>query len=352
MNSVNAGAPGASTTAPNESTATAARALPARPSRTGRVCRSIGLAAVIAVGAGVIGLGTSVTSAGAETAPSHAGWDGSRYWFQNNSGEWRWTTHLSVYQERTGGATTASATPAASASSGGITQGWDGSRYWFRNSKGEWRWTTHEDVYLQRTGGSSSGASTPAVTNTASGGITQGWDGSRYWFKNSKGEWRWTTHEDIYLQRTGGASGGSSTGTSSGSSGASSDAADAPSGDSGDREVAVAFALAQLGKPFVTAGNGPNGYDCSGLVQQAFRRAGIELPRVANDQYDATTPVKSSQLQRGDLLFWSDDGSARGIHHVAIYLGGNQYVEAARPGTNIRISTLSSGYYPTHMGRP
>ncbi len=114
----------------------------------------------------------------------------------------------------------------------------------------------------------------------------------------------------------------------------------------------MAFALAQLGKPFLTAGNGPDGYDCSGLVQQAFRRGGIDLPRVANDQYAATTPVTASQLRRGDLLFWSEDGTARGIEHVAIYLGGNQYVEAARPGTNIRISGISSGYYPSYMGRP
>ncbi|MFF0415778.1 C40 family peptidase [Kitasatospora sp. NPDC004745] len=301
MSSVNTGAPGAADEPTGQRTAAAtadqrAAARPARPARASRVRRGIGMVAVIAAGAGVIGLGTSVSPAAAEPAPAHAGWDGSRYWF--------------------------------------------------KNSQGQWRWTSHYDVYAARTGGGSSSA----AKSTGSGGIKQGWDGSRYWFKNSKGEWRWTTHYDIYLARTGGgsASSSSSSPSASGSVGSSSDAV------AGDRDVedAVQFALAQLGKPFVTAGNGPNGYDCSGLVQQSFRRGGIDLPRVANDQYAATTPVKASQLRRGDLLFWSPDGTARGIQHVAIYLGDNQYVEAARPGTTIRISGISSGYYPAFMGRP
>ncbi|MEU4120077.1 C40 family peptidase [Kitasatospora sp. NPDC028055] len=296
MTTVNTGAPDAADEPTGQhAPALAARpATTARPSRAARIRRGIGMAAAIAVGVGTIGLGTGVTPAAAEKAPAHAGWDGSRYWFKNSQGQWRWTTHYSVYVARTGGAKSSakssSSAKSAKSSNSGIKQGWDGSRYWFRNSKGEWRWTTHYDIYLQRTGGSAS---------------------------------------------------------SSGSSGSSHEvAADA------DVETAVEYALAQLGKPFRTAGNGPDGYDCSGLVQQSFRRGGIDLPRVANDQYAATTPIKASQLRRGDLLFWSPDGTARGIQHVAIYLGDNRYVEAARPGTLIRISTISSGYYPAYMGRP
>ncbi|MFI6157942.1 C40 family peptidase [Kitasatospora sp. NPDC051170] len=252
------------------------------------------MVAVIVAGAGVIGLGTGVTPAAAEPAPAHAGWDGSKYWFKNGQGQWRWTTHYDVYVARTGGGSSSSSTAVRS---GGITQGWDGSRYWFRNSQGQWRWTTHYDVYLARTGGGSSSGSS-----------------------------------------------GSSGSGSSGSSG--SVAVDR------DVETAIEYALAQLGKPFRTGGNGPDGYDCSGLVQQSFRRGGIDLPRVANDQYAATTPISAGQLRRGDLLFWSPNGTKRGIQHVAIYLGDNQYVEAARPGTLIRISRISSGYYPSYMGRP
>lgn len=114
----------------------------------------------------------------------------------------------------------------------------------------------------------------------------------------------------------------------------------------------IGYALAQLGKPYVWGGDGPSGYDCSGLVQQAFRRAGVALPRVADDQYAATTPIAQDRLRRGDLLFWSDSGRASGIHHVGIYLGGGKFVEAPRPGKTVRVSTISSGFRPTHFGRP
>ncbi|MFJ1706081.1 C40 family peptidase [Kitasatospora sp. NPDC088346] len=303
--------------------------------RARRILRRAGLAAAVLAGASAISLGGAV-GASAEPAPAHSGWDGSKYWYKNSAGAWRWTTHYDVYLSRIGGG---AAGTGGSAGSGGIKQGWDGSKYWFRNSAGAWRWTTHYDVYLSRIGGGAAGTGGSA----GSGGIKQGWDGSKYWFRNSAGAWRWTTHYDVYLSRIGG--GATGTGSSGGGGGGSSAAA-------GSYEAAVQFALGEVGLPFIWGGNGPDGYDCSGLVQQAYRRAGVSLPRVAADQYAATTPISSSGLRRGDLLFWSVTGRAADIEHVAIYLGNNQYVEAARPGTRIRISTLSSGYYPTHLGRP
>ncbi|SOB83060.1 C40 family peptidase [Streptomyces sp. 1331.2] len=245
---------------------------------------------------------------------------------------------------------------AGSAHAAAGKQGWDGSRYWFKNAAGEWRWTSHYDVYTARTGRSgrsgAAGSGSTAVSNgsASSSGLRQGWDGSKYWFKNGSGEWRWTSHYDIYLNRTGQSGGGSAEDP------APAQPAGRPSSDTvpdaGSKEEAVDFALAQLGKPYVWGGDGPSGYDCSGLVQQAYRRAGISLPRVADDQYAATTPISAGQLRRGDLVFWSDSGRASGIHHVGIYLGGNTFVEAPRPGRTVRISTLDSGYYPTHFGRP
>ncbi|GAA3032194.1 hypothetical protein GCM10020229_49560 [Kitasatospora albolonga] len=223
---------------------------------------------------------------------------------------------------------------AANANAAAGTQGWDGSKYWFKNASGEWRWTSHLSVYQARTGSS-------VGRPTDSGGIRQGWDGSKYWFKNASGEWRWTSHLSVYNARTG--------------AGAGQPQPPAPQlsqPGSSSVEAAIAYATAQLGKPYVWGGNGPSGYDCSGLVQQAYRRAGISLPRVADDQYAATTPIDAGQLRRGDLLFWSNSSRASGIHHVAVYLGDNKYLEAARPGTRIRISTLSQGYFPTHIGRP
>ncbi|MBD0676817.1 C40 family peptidase [Streptomyces sp. CBMA156] len=241
---------------------------------------------------------------------------------------------------------------AGSAQAAAGKQGWDGSKYWFKNGSGEWRWTSHQDVYASRTGqsGGSAGSGAQPVSNgsASSSGMRQGWDGSKYWFKNGSGEWRWTSHYDVYASRTGQSGGGSAPAPAQ----PANRPATNPAPASGSMESAIDYALAQLGKPYVWGGNGPSGYDCSGLVQQAYRRAGISLPRVADDQYAATTPISSGQLRRGDLVFWSDSGRASGIHHVGIYLGGGKFVEAPRPGTTVRVSTLSQGYYPTHFGRP
>lgn len=201
--------------------------------------------------------------------------------------------------------------------------------------------------------GSTSSTSSTADTTAGGGDIQQGWDGSVYWFQNSSGEWRYTSHRDIYLNRIGSnGDGDSGSGSGSGTDSGQSAGAAQSEASSGDVDSALAFAQDQLGKPFVWGGNGPDGYDCSGLTQQSFRRAGISLPRIADEQYSATTPVSASRMQRGDLLFWSYDGSVGGIHHVAIYLGGNRYIEAAHPGTTVRIAHLNSGYFPSFISRP
>lgn len=114
-----------------------------------------------------------------------------------------------------------------------------------------------------------------------------------------------------------------------------------------DLEPAVAYALRHVGDPYALGGAGPHHWDCSGLVQQAYRRVGVRLPRMAADQYRATTRIPRSALRRGDLVFWSGNGKASGVHHVAIYMGGGRYIEAARPGTKVRISSFSR--FDSHM---
>ncbi|MGW6919100.1 C40 family peptidase [Kitasatospora sp. NPDC054939] len=307
--------------------ACAARPRTARPAATGgagrihRAVRNTCLATTVLAGAGAVGL--TAGAGAAHAAPGKQGWDGSRYWFKNAKGEWRYTAHRDVYLARTGQSGGGATKPAASAATASTAT------------------STATATSAPAPAAGSSGAS--------SGGMKQGWDGSRYWFRNAKGEWRYTAHRDVYLARTG-QSGGGATKPAVHSPSFSSEKAAAPS--AGRTETAVQFALAQLGKPYVWGGDGPDGYDCSGLVQQAFRRSGIELPRVADDQYAATTPITKGQLRRGDLVFWSDSGRASGIHHVAVYLGGNRFVEAPRPGRPVRISTISSGFHPTHYGRP
>ena len=102
----------------------------------------------------------------------------------------------------------------------------------------------------------------------------------------------------------------------------------------------IAFARAQLGKPYVWAGAGPDVWDCSGLTMMAFRQIGISMPHYATSQYLMGTPVPVSAAQPGDLLFWSTDGTVSGIHHVALYIGNGTFIEAPHTGANVRYDTL------------
>jgi cell wall-associated NlpC family hydrolase len=99
-----------------------------------------------------------------------------------------------------------------------------------------------------------------------------------------------------------------------------------------DVEEAISAAESQKGKPYAWGGTGPNSYDCSGLVQYAFERAGKELPRVAQDQVDSGTRVAYANAKRGDVLYWTDGGHA---YHVAIYLGGDRMIDAPNSGGEI-----------------
>lgn len=108
----------------------------------------------------------------------------------------------------------------------------------------------------------------------------------------------------------------------------------------GDR--AVLYAMAQLGKPYIWGGNGPNGYDCSGLTSQAWKSVGVSIPRVANDQYDFGTRVNRDSLRPGDLLFWGPDRSnSRSIDHVGMYIGGGWGVNAGGTGTGVNIRSIT-----------
>jgi len=118
--------------------------------------------------------------------------------------------------------------------------------------------------------------------------------------------------------------------------------APAPPAGSGTYEAAISVALGKVGAPYFYqwGGTGPYGFDCSGLVQNAFAAAGTYLPRTASQQYAAApVHVPISQARRGDLLVW---GSAPNFYHVAIYLGNGQVVQALNPQEGITVSTISS----------
>ena len=111
---------------------------------------------------------------------------------------------------------------------------------------------------------------------------------------------------------------------------------------SSDGQAVVAEARKYLGLPYVWGGTDPSkGVDCSGLVQSVYKSLGYDLPRVSADQARAGRPVASlAEAQPGDILAWDNSSRNNGADHVAIYIGDGKMIEAARPGTNVRISDV------------
>ena len=120
----------------------------------------------------------------------------------------------------------------------------------------------------------------------------------------------------------------------------------APSSVAGTSVAATALrsALTQQGKPYVWGAAGPNAYDCSGLVQWAFKQAGVNLPHSSRMQSTLGAPVALSQLQPGDLVFFYTP-----VGHVAIYVGDGKVVHASTSGQPVKISPLAG--MPFHNAR-
>ncbi|MFC9928482.1 NlpC/P60 family protein [Streptomyces sp. NPDC127190] len=100
-------------------------------------------------------------------------------------------------------------------------------------------------------------------------------------------------------------------------------------------ELAVAFARAQIGRPYVSGASGPGSYDASGLTQAAWKAAGVTLPRSARDQAAAGTPVPLADARPGDLVFFYDDSS-----HVGLCTGNGMMIHSPEPGAYIREDSV------------
>ena len=112
-------------------------------------------------------------------------------------------------------------------------------------------------------------------------------------------------------------------------------------------ERAAKNALKMLGKPYRYGGSTPAGFDCSGLVQFSYQQAGVFVPRNTEAQRRASTAIRLSQVRRGDLLFFDQEGKKNG--HVAIYLGGGEFVHAPSSGGRVRKDRLDSPYWRKHF---
>lgn len=108
----------------------------------------------------------------------------------------------------------------------------------------------------------------------------------------------------------------------------------------------VSYAMKYVGKtPYVWGGTSPSGFDCSGLTQYCYRKAGISIPRTSRTQYQIGAYIPASRkdlLKEGDLLFFGYGRSASRIHHVAIYAGGGRMIHAPQTGMKVSVTYLSS----------
>ena len=105
--------------------------------------------------------------------------------------------------------------------------------------------------------------------------------------------------------------------------------------------AAVAYARRQLGQPYLWGGTGQGGFDCSGLVMEAWRHAGVDIERTSQKQWATLPHISRAQLRPGDLvLFAGGDGTQSEPGHVVMYVGGGQVIQAYAPGVPVEISPL------------
>jgi cell wall-associated NlpC family hydrolase len=108
-------------------------------------------------------------------------------------------------------------------------------------------------------------------------------------------------------------------------------------------------ALSLRGTPYRDGGSDPTGFDCSGFTQYVFGQHGVGLPREVRDQFRVGKAVKPEELAAGDIIFFST--TAPGPTHVAIAIGGDQFVHAPSTSGVVRVEHLSSSYWaPRFLG--
>ena len=106
-------------------------------------------------------------------------------------------------------------------------------------------------------------------------------------------------------------------------------------------------ALKYVGYRYRSGGVGPSSFDCSGFVYFILNHGGFKISRDMGAQWNSGTHIKSSALQPGDLVFFSNTYK-RGLSHVGIYIGNGRFVHAENASTGVRISDLWSSYYAAH----
>ena len=128
--------------------------------------------------------------------------------------------------------------------------------------------------------------------------------------------------------------------------------ASAPSATSGASsspaaDRAAGHAHKMVGKPYRYGGATPAGFDCSGLVLYSYKQAGVSVPRSTEHLRKQAHVIKASELKRGDLLFFDQEGKKNS--HVGIYLGDGTFVHAPSSGKSVRSDRLDNPYWKKHL---
>lgn len=111
--------------------------------------------------------------------------------------------------------------------------------------------------------------------------------------------------------------------------------------------LAARNALAMQGKPYRYGGNNPQGFDCSGLVQYSYAKAGVKLPRSTEALWKASRSITLRDARPGDLLFFTQLGKRSS--HVALYIGDSRFVHAPSTGKTVYVADLNDDYWRRHF---
>lgn len=115
-------------------------------------------------------------------------------------------------------------------------------------------------------------------------------------------------------------------------------------GTSGAASNIVDFAMEYSGVPYLYGGSTPKGFDCSGFTKYVMEHFGVSLPRSSADQFEVGISVSLSELQTGDLVFYTASTTSSRISHVGLYIGNGQFIHATQPGDTVKVSNLSDSW--------
>ena len=192
------------------------------------------------------------------------------------------------------------------------------------------------------------GTENDIVTKLAGGSVSKIIGINNGWFKvQYSGDTGYISPDYVEVTAYAGSYGKVSSGSSSSSSAAAKSSGTAAAA-TGTRQEIIDYAATLLGCKYVYGGTSTSGFDCSGFTMYVFNKFGISLSHPSATQYSNSVHISKSELQVGDLVFFSQKKGSSKVGHVGIYVGDNEFIHAASPGKGVRYDDLDSDYYLSH----